>query len=50
MSSATNSGAGMLSALTQKAGFWEFAFIIALILLIFAHKITITGMIGAGTD
>lgn len=32
--------------LLQSQGFWEVAFIVALVLLIGAHKITIEGMVG----
>ena len=39
-------GAGMLSSLMASKGFWEVAFVVALLLLIFSHKITIEGMIG----
>jgi hypothetical protein len=33
--------------LRQNPRFWEFAFILALILLILAHKVTIEGMVEA---
>jgi len=36
----------MNSSIFQSQGFWEGAFIVALICLIGAHKITIEGMIG----
>lgn len=32
----------------QSQGFWEVAFIVALVLIIGAHKITIEGGIGVG--
>lgn len=34
--------------LLQSQGFWEVAFIVALVLIIGAHKITIEGGIGVG--
>ncbi len=34
-----------LSNLTSKPGFWEVAFLVALLLLIGAHKLSIEGMI-----
>jgi hypothetical protein len=41
----TATGGGTLSNLMQSQGFWEFAFIVGLILLIGAHKITVEGFI-----
>jgi hypothetical protein len=35
-----------MSALKNSPAFWQGAFLFALALLIFAHKITIEGMIG----
>jgi hypothetical protein len=43
MNGTTATGAG---SLLQSQTFWEFAFIVAFVLLIGAHKITIEGMIG----
>lgn len=34
-----------LSNLTSKPGFWEVAFLVAVVLLIGAHKVSIEGMI-----
>lgn len=39
-----------LSNLVQMPIFWEVAFIIAIVLLIGSHKISIEGMIGAGAS
>jgi hypothetical protein len=36
-----------LAGLTQSQGFWELAFLVALVLLIGAHKITIEGLVEA---
>jgi hypothetical protein len=38
---------GGLSGLMQSQTFWEIAFIVALVLIIGAHKITIEGMVSA---
>lgn len=46
MDDSNGGGAGMLSSLTQSKGFWEAAFVVALLLLIFSHKVTVEGMIG----
>jgi hypothetical protein len=43
MNGQTSSG---MSGMLQSQGFWEIAFIIALVLIIGAHKITVEGMIG----
>lgn len=37
---------GGMSGLLQSQTFWEVAFIVALVLIIGAHKITIEGMVG----
>jgi hypothetical protein len=49
VSNGSNTGgvASATSGLLSKPGVWEAAFIIALILLIFAHKITVEGMVEA---
>lgn len=36
-----------LPAFTQSAAFWEVCFVIALLLLIFSHKISVEGMVAA---
>ena len=36
-----------MSTLKNSPAFWQGAFLFAMVLLIFAHKITIEGMIGA---
>jgi hypothetical protein len=36
-----------IAALKNSPAFWQGAFLFAVVLLIFAHKITIEGMIGA---
>lgn len=36
-----------MPAFTQSAQFWEVCFVVALLLLIFSHKISIEGMVAA---
>jgi hypothetical protein len=36
-----------MPAFVQSQAFWEVAFVIALLLLIFSHKITVEGMVSA---
>lgn len=47
MGNGTSTAGGMstLSSLLQSQTFWEVAFIVALILLIGAHKITVEGFV-----
>lgn len=36
-----------MPAFTQSAAFWEACFLVALLLLIFSHKISVEGMVSA---
>jgi hypothetical protein len=36
-----------MPAFTQSAAFWEVCFVVALLLLIFSHKISVEGMVSA---
>lgn len=36
-----------MPAFMQSAAFWEVAFVVALVLLIFSHKISVEGMVSA---
>jgi hypothetical protein len=36
-----------LSSLANSSTFWQVAFVVALVLLIFSHKISVEGMVGA---